>query len=136
MPGRENKSNRKELMAIRKQIGETLATQRNDYETIRNNSAGLPQNEVNAKLREIFQFPEVTIASLFQWLPETDAPRKFRKTNRNPIGFEIIINDQTEFELLDQYEFDFDFDKDSNKVTSINLFLTEALSLHIFFSII
>lgn len=120
MPDKESKSNRKEIMAIRKQIGEMLATQKKNYETFRDSSNGLPQHKIDAKLREIFQFPEVAIPDLFQWLPATDKPLKFRKTVRNPIGFEIIINDETELELLDGYEFDFDFDKNPNKVTPVS----------------
>lgn len=107
-------------MAIRKQVGDILATQKKNYETLRNNKNGLPQYKIDAKLRKIFHFPEVAISNLFQWLPATDKPRKFRKTDRNPIGFEIIINNETELELLDGYEFDFDFDKNPNKVTPVN----------------
>lgn len=123
-PGNESKSNRKELMAIRKQIGEKLATQKKEYETLQNTSNGLPPHETNEKLRGIFEFPEVAIPNLLKRLPASDEPRKFRRTKRNTIGFEIMINDEAELELLDGYAFNFDFDKCPNKVTPVKKFLT------------
>lgn len=76
----------------------------------------IKKNEI---LREIFQFPEFSIPNLFMKIEEKWQPRRFRKSVENPLGFDICIENEEDFNCLQCYNFEYDdgFKNDNNKVS-------------------
>lgn len=100
---------------IRLKIAQKLYDQKQRFETI---SAERPLEP--AEKEAIFKYPEDLIPSLFLKIEEKWQPKKFRKSDDNPLGFEIQIQNEAEFNCLEGYDFQYKdgFGNNETKVSS------------------